>query len=291
MLIAQLTDIHLGYELDNPDEANVGRFDVALDWLRNLSKTPDMLFISGDLTDHGDIASYEKLRNRIADLPFPVYLCVGNHDDRAALKHVFPHIPTADGFVEYVIDRPEAAFIVIDTMDEGVHGGSFCAGRAARLRRYLAAIPANKPVMIVLHHPPIETGIPWMTAEPTDAWVGMLDGALGDRRNITMMSGHVHRSITTNWRGRMLAVCPSTAPQVSLEIAPIDCDSADNRPLITGELPGAALHLWNGEGFVTHHVPIGDHPVLARYTPALQPMIRHMLEEHLVHPQRRAAMF
>src|SRR5205085_1156663 len=109
-------------------------------------------------------------------------------------------------------------------------------GRAARLRRYLAAIPANKPVMIVLHHPPIETGIPWMTAEPSDAWVGMLDGALGDRRNITMMSGHVHRSITTNWRGRMLAVCPSTAPQVSLEIAPIDCDSADNRPLITGEL-------------------------------------------------------
>jgi 3',5'-cyclic AMP phosphodiesterase CpdA len=112
MLIAQLTDIHLGYELDNPDEANVGRFDVALNWLKNLSVQPDMLFMSGDLTDHGDIASYEKPRDRIADLPFPVYLCVGNHDDRKALKHVFPHIPTADGFV-----GPEVQKAMHDSLD------------------------------------------------------------------------------------------------------------------------------------------------------------------------------
>jgi 3',5'-cyclic AMP phosphodiesterase CpdA len=291
MLIAQLTDIHLGYELNNPDEPNISRFDAALSWLKNLSVMPDMLFLTGDLTDHGDVASYERLRDMIADLPFPVHLCVGNHDDRAVLRQVFPDIPMTDGFVEYVIDRPEARFIVIDTLEEGTHGGAFCTARAARLRRYLSETPVNKPVMIALHHPPIETGIPWMTAEHDDYWVEMLDGAIGDRKNVTIICGHIHRSITTNWRGRMLTICPSTAPQVSLELAPIDPDAADNRPLITAELPGGALHMLNGGSFVTHHMAVGDHPVLARYTPALEPMIRHMVDEHLKHPQRRAAMY
>jgi 3',5'-cyclic AMP phosphodiesterase CpdA len=137
MLIAQLTDIHLGFEIDMPDELNRKRLDQAIEWLERQPVKPDMLFLTGDLTDRGDIASYERLRDAISGCSYPVYLCVGNHDDRAALRHVFPHVPAPDGFVQYVVDTPEVTFIVIDTLEDGHHGGAYCETRTAWLRARL----------------------------------------------------------------------------------------------------------------------------------------------------------
>ena len=279
MLIAQLTDLHIGFDLDNPDELNFRRVAAAIDYVYGLSVVPDRLFLTGDLTDHGDVPSYERLRRLIDDCGFPVHLVTGNHDDRIAMQRVFPDLPVEDGFVQYVIDEPEVRIIVLDTLDPGHHGGAFCHRRAGWLRARLAEVP-GRPVLIVLHHPPIETGIPWMTAHATEPWVVMLDKAIGDRPNVTMISGHIHRSITTQWHGRMLAVAPSTAPQVALEMAPIDPERPDERPMIVAEQPGVALHLWTGEGFVTHHAQVGAPDVLARYDRRLQPLVQALAEEH-----------
>lgn len=279
MLIAQLTDLHIGFDLENPDELNFHRVAAAIDYVKGLSVVPDRLFLTGDLTDHGDVASYERLKGLVDGCGFPVHLCVGNHDDRAAMKQVFPDLPVEDGFVQYVIDEPEVRIIVLDTLDPGHHGGAFGHRRAGWLKARLAEVP-GKPVLIVLHHPPIETGIPWMTAHQTEPWVVMLDKAIGDRPDVTMISGHIHRSITTRWHGRMLAVAPSTAPQVALEMAPIDPQRPDERPMIVAEQPGVALHLWTGEGFVTHHAQVGAPDVLARYDRRLQPLVQALAEEH-----------
>ncbi len=279
MLIAQLTDLHIGFDLENPDELNFRRVASAIDYVKSLSVTPDRLFLTGDLTDHGDLKSYFRLKGLIENCGFPVHLCVGNHDDRAMLKQVFPELPVDDGFVQYVIDEPEVRIIVLDTLDPGHHGGAFCRRRAGWLRARLLEVP-NKPVLIVLHHPPIETGIPWMTALPTEPWVVMLDQAIGDRQNVLMISGHIHRSITTQWRGRMLAVAPSTAPQVALEMAPMDPETPDDRAMIVAELPGVALHLWTGESFVTHNAQVGAPDILARYDRNLQPLVQALAEEH-----------
>jgi Icc protein len=279
MLIAQLTDLHIGFDPDNPDELNIRRVASALEYLKNLSVTPDRLLLTGDVTDHGDVKSYTRLRKLIDGCPFPVHLCVGNHDERAAMKQVFPDLPIDDGFVQYVIDEPEVRIIVLDTLDPGHHGGAFCRRRAGWLRARLLEVP-GKPVLIALHHPPIETGIPWMTAHATDPWVTMLDQAIGDRANVMMISGHIHRSITTQWRGRMLAIAPSTAPQVALEMAPMDPETPDERPMIVAEAPGVALHLWTGESFVTHHAQVGAPDVLARYDHNLQPLVQMLAREH-----------
>ena len=279
MLIAQLTDLHIGFDLDNPDELNVRRVASAIDYLKALSVKPDRLFLSGDLTDRGELKSYHQLKALIEGCDFPVHLCVGNHDDRSNLKQVFPETPVDDGFVQYYIDEPEVRIIVLDTLDPGHHGGAFCRRRAGWLRARLHEVP-GKPVFIVLHHPPIETGIPWMTAHPAEPWVAMLDQSIGDRSNVHMITGHIHRSITTQWRGRMLAVSPSTAPQVALELAPMDPQHPDDRPMIVAEAPGVALHLWTGEAFVTHHAQVGAPDVLARYDRNLQPLVQALAQEH-----------
>ena len=289
MLIAQLTDLHIGFDPDNPDELNFRRVASAIDYVKRLSVTPDRLFLTGDLADHGDVKSYHRLKSLTDSCDFPVHLCVGNHDDRGMLKQVFPELPIDDGFVQYVIDEPEVRIIVLDTLDPGHHGGAFCPRRAGWLRARLHEVP-GKPVLIVLHHPPIETGIPWMTAHPAEPWVVTLDKAIGDRPNVLMITGHIHRSITTQWRGRMLAVAPSTAPQVALEMAPMDPETPDERPMIVAEAPGVALHLWTGEALVTHHAQVGAPDILARYDRNLQPLVQALAEEHdMIEPGAAAA--
>lgn len=279
MLIAQLTDLHVGYHGDASDEPNLVRLNAAIDWLKAQGRAPDLLLLTGDLTEHGDVASYERLRDAIAGLSFPVHLCVGNHDDRAALLRVFPETGSADGFIQYVVDRPEARIIVLDTLEPGHHGGAFCDIRADWLRARLAEA-SDKPVLIVLHHPPIDTGIAWLTTHPLEPWVAMLDAAIGDRADITMICGHIHRSITTRWRGRGLSIAPSTAPQVALNLSAIDAEKPDGRAMIVAEAPGVALHLWTGESFVTHHAAAAQAPVIASFDAGIQPFVRQVQAEH-----------
>src|SRR3546814_7284085 len=80
-----------------------------------------------------------------------------------------------------------------------------------------------------------------MTENPDAEWVRRLRGIVEARRNIVaMVSGHLHRQITTQWAGTTLAVCPSTAPQVALDLADIDPDRPDGRPMLVADPPGYA---------------------------------------------------
>ena len=94
-----------------------------------------------------------------------------------------------------------------------------------------------------------------------------------------MISGHVHRPIVTGWGGTTLIVCSSTAPQLALDLSPIDPEEPDDRPMIVAEPPGYALHLWDGRQLTTHFDTAQDHEVLARYTPNLQPLVRMLSDE------------
>lgn len=279
MLIAQITDIHLGFEPDTPGEFNRQRLDRTVAAIRALAPRPDLLLATGDLIDRGDTDSYERLREALEGLPFPVYMALGNHDDRANFKAVFPHYDYVDGFLQYVIETPALRLLVLDTLEEGRHGGAFCETRAKWLADRLDEAP-DKRTLIVQHHPPVEVGIAWMNTDPAEPWVARLAACLHGRPNVVgMVCGHIHRAITTHWEDLVVATCPSTAPQVALDLRPIDPDTPDQRKLIIADPPGYALHWWNGRELITHWNTAEDHAVLARYDANLQGMIQHMLAE------------
>jgi 3',5'-cyclic AMP phosphodiesterase CpdA len=280
VLVAQITDIHLGFDPGNPDEYNRQRLDRTLRRLATMTPLPDLLLVTGDIADNGDDRySYERFREAIQDLPFRVCPVMGNHDNRSVFREVFPATPDADGYVQYVVDDLPVRIIVIDTLEIGRHGGGFDDVRARWLEARLAEAP-GRPTLLVLHHPPIATGLSWMTENPEARWVRKLRPIVEAHPNIVaMVCGHLHRPIVTRWAGTALAVCPSTAPQVALDMEKMDAEQPDNRPMIVADRPYFALHYWNGDGLITHFDTVEDHEVLARYSPRRQGLIRMLNKE------------
>lgn len=281
VLVAQITDLHIGFDRDNPHEINVRRLNLVIDQLNAMRPKPSLLLVTGDLVEFGDdLDAYRHMRALVGRWEGPLVWAVGNHDDRANFRATLPEVPADEnGFVQYEVDHGGLRWIVLDTLDAGRHGGMICEQRAAWLEDRLAS-RTDVPTVLILHHPPVDTGIDWMSALSCEAWVQRLEAVLLPATQIVaMVSGHVHRPIATSFAGKPLSVCASTAPTLALDLEDIDPAHPDGRALILGENPAYALHYWNGERLLTHFDTGGPRHVMATYNDNVQPMIRDFLRE------------
>ncbi len=281
MLIAQMTDVHIGFDPDaRPEELNRIRFRSTLERLLAQPNKPDMLVLSGDITDHGDLDSFTKVAELLSVCPFPVHAMMGNHDSREGLLHAFPDTAGDGGFLHRAFMAGGLLVVLLDTYEAERHGGAFCEARRDWLRGVLAA-NAGVPTVIFMHHPPIVSGIQWMDPEPDEAWILNFAAALAgfEAQVQAIHCGHLHRPIVAKFCGIPLAVTPSVAPLVSMDLRPITSKKPDSRALITTEPPTYALHYWDGHALVTHYERVSDWDVIAWYGPHLQPMIKHMEDE------------
>jgi 3',5'-cyclic AMP phosphodiesterase CpdA len=277
MLIAQITDCHIGFFRSEAGGANTRRLRAALDRLRAGPNRPDLLLLSGDLTEFGDAASYARLAEMLADLPFAVHLMVGNHDDRDALRATFRATPLDRGFVQYVLPLPGLRLIALDTLEPGRHGGAFCAARARWLSDQLDADPAT-PVVIAMHHPPLVSGLDWLDGAEDAPWIARFTEAITGRQQVrAILAGHLHRTIHASIAGVPLTVCPSTAPTVALNLTPVDPERPDDRAMIVDEPAAFALHRWDGERLISHFESLSagqPWAVLASYDAGMQELVR-----------------
>ena len=151
--------------------------------------------------------------------------------------------------------------------------------RTAWLRNRLDEQP-ERPTLIALHHPPVESGLSWMGESPDAPWMKRLEDVVSDFDNIVaLVAGHFHRPMVTRFAGTILAVCPASAPQLALDLGTIDQDRPDGRPMILNEPPAFALHKWTGRRLVTHFGMAGGGDILASYDERMQPTVIHLLHE------------
>lgn len=259
MLIAHISDTHI----TPPGERLAGRLDStarlaqAIDTIRGLDVAPDCVLASGDLTERGEPEAYASLRRTLAALPMPVYAIPGNHDRREALRQAFADcawMPTEPGSpLCYRVPLGGLVLIALDTLVEGEDYGRLGEAQLAWLEAQLQA--TSQPVLIMLHHPPVASGIAIMDAmKLRDA--DRLGAIVSRHGNIErILCGHLHRSMHVRWNGTVVSVPSSTVEQVSLTLGPRAALATIQEP------PGLQLHYWmRGQGLVTHNVPVGSYP-------------------------------
>lgn len=181
----------------------------------------DRVVVLGDLTHDGDPASCQRIAGLLDRLVPPVSIIPGNHDDRDALRAAFPDAPVDEsGFLQQVIDVPEARLVLLDTLHAApgerntTHGGRLCEARMAWLEARLAeSHAAAQPVQILMHHPPHPTGFANMDAIMLDNGSAFHD--LLARYPVVrhIVCGHVHRTISGSHRGTAFTIFKSTAHQ------------------------------------------------------------------------------
>jgi 3',5'-cyclic AMP phosphodiesterase CpdA len=148
-----LSDLHLG-----PPGVPVNGLDTgertrgALDMILRDHANAAFVLIAGDLADRGEVTAYRHLHDLIADLPIPVHLTLGNHNDRAAFLSVFGDAHDDPlGRVSTAVDAGGHRIVFLDTTEPGLVGGRLCRGRldwlAARLDE-----ARDRPAIIVQHH-------------------------------------------------------------------------------------------------------------------------------------------
>lgn len=229
-LIAQLSDIHIG----GPTPGSGDRYSAALAEINAMSRTPDLVLITGDLTETGSAAQWDEFVQRTAALDAPWEAIAGNHD--RGVEALAGH---------RVVTAGPLSLVLLDTSSD-----VFAPSDADWLDRALLQAP-DTPTIVAVHQPPFETGIWWMDC------VGLAGRELMEavvRRHpqvLKVLSGHVHRTIQAAWGSCPLWVCPST----SVAVAP-DLDPA-HTPAETAEPPAFSLHAFTGDTIVSHVVPVG----------------------------------
>lgn len=257
MLLCQISDPHVA-ERGTLAYGRVPTADLLEKCIRKIlaqPRLPDAVVVTGDLTYHATAAEYGTFADLISPLSMPVYLAVGNHDDRAALRKAFPghrHLDGEDGFVQYAVEDFDVRLVVLDTLVPRAPGGRLCERRLRWLDRTLAA--SRRPTIVAQHHPPYVTGLSVMDrmglADP------QAEAAVISRHPHVerLIAGHVHRTSQARFGGTIASTCPSAAHQLCLDLVP----DADIR--FTLEPAAFLLHLWNGTEVVTHAGLVGDFP-------------------------------
>ncbi|WP_128253719.1 phosphodiesterase [Falsirhodobacter deserti] len=219
MKFIHLTDTHViggGRRLFGADPAR--RLSLAVESINRDHSDAAFTVITGDLTHWGDAEAYGAFTRAIAALTTPLVLMVGNHDDTASFAAAFPdQLRDENGFVQSTCQTEAGLCLFLDTRVQGTHAGGYCDERLEWLERQLAA--SEGPVLLFMHHPPIDTGIRSMDA------IRMLDAeafytviAPHKHRIRHLFFGHVHRAIFGNWRGISFSCMRGLNHQVAFDL-------------------------------------------------------------------------
>jgi 3',5'-cyclic-AMP phosphodiesterase len=218
------------------------RLEAGIDHVNAYHPDADGVIITGDLAHQGDLASYQRLKGLITRLTPPLFLTIGNHDNREAFLSVFPETATDEnGFVQRALDFPDCRVVILDTLfappyDYPItHAGFLCAKRMGWLDVELkAAGEAGKPVLIFQHHPPHKTGFTGMDMIKliNEADYYDLIESHGNVRHI--FAGHVHRTINGSHRGIPYSVFKSPVHQQPMPFDIPDASLSVDEPAAYG---------------------------------------------------------
>ena len=208
--IVQISDIHLFGESEktllgvNTNES----FEAVVKLLKTDQK-PELILLSGDLSQDGSKASYLKIAAKLKEFAIPIYYVPGNHDDPKMLGETYPlenithhrHIVLKDWHI-----------ILLNSQKIGAVEGYLDPAQISFLQHCLQMYPEHH-AMVVFHHQPVLMNCAWLDklglTNADELWTVL--GGFPKMRAI--LFGHVHQQHAGKKNGIQYFSAPSTCIQ------------------------------------------------------------------------------
>jgi len=257
VLIAQISDLHLSVE--NTKALTIApmakNLKLCVEHINQLPLLPDLVLVTGDISNGGLIEELKSAKTLLDQFSMPYFVIPGNHDKRQDLLTVFGDKScqeNTDQLINYSIDDFEVKLIAIDTSIPFKPGGELKQTTAHWIEQQLQKF-LNQPVIIFMHHPPVDLGI---AETKLDGFSGSeyLEDIIEKHSNIeAILCGHIHLAAHTRWHGTII----STAPSIGMRLV-IDFKMEHESQFILDE-PSYQIHYWTeNKNLVSYNVNIND---------------------------------
>ncbi|MBD1585226.1 3',5'-cyclic-AMP phosphodiesterase [Pseudomonas typographi] len=210
VLLLQLTDSHLFAEEDGTLHGMNTAASLEQVVRQALAELPaiDLLLATGDLSQDGTAASYQRFAQTTACIKAPKRWLAGNHDEPAVMQQLYGERELLDP----VTDMGNWRVVMLDSTVPGSIPGVLSTDQLRLLEDALADEPSRHH-LVCLHHHPVSIGCAWM--EP----IGLRNA--GEFFEVTdrypqvraILWGHVHQEWDTLRNGVRLLASPSTCIQ------------------------------------------------------------------------------
>ncbi len=192
--ILQLTDLHLMSDRDATLRGipTWNSFRDVMQFIRDGDFQFDMIVITGDLAHDEQPRTYDMLRDELSDYVESCRLLPGNHDDRQAMRNVFPEL-FSEPIESLVFSRRLGDWRVIglDTQLPGEVAGNVTNTQVAWLDSQLKTA-ANEPTLVFMHHPPFSVESAWLDEIGLNSASSLMT-LLTSHSNVRVIcTGHVH---------------------------------------------------------------------------------------------------
>lgn len=227
---AQLSDLHL----DTGPRA-MARARQVVDYLRPFADQLTAVLVTGDLADHGLAEEYKEVAD-VLDLPCPVLMTPGNHDDRSAYRQTLLGSAASQDPINSVHDIGGVRFAMCDSSIPDRDDGWLADETLA----WLDSVLGDGPSFVCFHHPPVLLhhpvldGIRQFGAERLAEVISRHPGV------VAVLCGHAHTAGSSTFAGKPLVVCPGVVSTLGLPVE-------DKRE----HAPGLVLHVLDDEGRLT----------------------------------------
>ena len=209
MRIIQITDLHVPADGEDTYGIDIRKNVNAL--LQEIPTfQPDLLVVSGDLCFmSGNETVYHWVKDKIDGLNIPYRIIPGNHDDPEMMAKVFDVVEhLKEGTLFYQETGYGHNMLFLDST-----AGVLSDLQLNWLKEKLGQI--NGPVLLFVHHPPIDSGVPFMDQnhrlKNRDEVLNLL---VQYPDNVHVFSGHYHVDKTIAHKNVLVHITPSCFMQI-----------------------------------------------------------------------------
>ena len=232
MRIIHISDLNIGPKGDDAParQKMAANLTDCVAHVNQLDAQPDLLLITGNITDDGSLEAAQHAREILDTLNCPYKLVCGPQDDRRTTLAVFDHACANEvgGVVSYLVEGYDLRLIGLDSLGHNGTGGNICQKRLHWVNDHLAG-NQTQPTLIFMHHPPLKLGIANVDADGFNN-ADIFGQMVKHYSNIKgILCGHINFACHAGWNETVVSTAPSmgmgdTAPGYNLHHVTEDGD-------------------------------------------------------------------